>query len=330
MTEKKIHTLLKSIHIKPLTTEEKIRAWDQIRFGMAQSTAAATSKYKQETVSPFKKWAYVAVVFGLTTSSVFAAESSKPGDLLYPVDRAWENVQLTLSPASQQNTLKMNFALERVEEVREILKEVAAQRTATSIKKASLVLTGENNTITTTSISKAQTEEITKPENEDGVLSGVTTTATTTEVIGTTTTNTTLSNDNKKRIETALGTALSYLGDTKEEMVKQGDKEAVSYINFMFDQLNDQIETLPNDTTFNVDLSQSKKTVAFEVVSKDNKTTVQATVPENQNATSTENAKKTEPVSTKKIEIKDNSLNIIGKEIPEKPASSTEATSTND
>jgi hypothetical protein len=325
MTDKKLQTLLKSIHIKPLTAEEKIRAWDQIRFGMAQSTAAITSKYTRETISPFKKWAYVAVVFGLTTSTVFAAESSKPGDLLYPVDRAWENFELSVTPTSQQNTLKKQFALERVEEVRDILKEAGIQRTATSIKKASLVLTSEKGSITNTSISKAVLEEIAKPNIEK--INGTATSEETSTTTATSTEDKTLSNDSKKRIETALGTALSYLGETKEEMLKQGDKESVSYIDFMFEQLNGQIEILPDDVTFNIDLTQSKENVGFEVVSKDNKTIIQATVSKEPKATSTE-TEDTEPVLTKKIEIKDNSLSIVGKNVIEESTGTKPATTT--
>lgn len=331
MTSKKIQTLLKSIHIKPLTTEEKIRVWDQIRFGMALSTEATPQKFKQKTLSPFKKWAYAGIIFGLTTTTVFAADNSRPGDFLFPMNLALENIQLSLTPASQQNSVKMHFALKRVEDVKEILKEVdTQQRTETSIRKATLVLSDEKNTAKNTFISKAPTEEINGQATGTALSSGATKINNAVQIsVGTSTATTTvgqtISDKDKKRIEAALGTALSFLGDTKEEMIKQGDKDSVSYIDFMFKQLNGQIETLPNDVTFNVDLSQSKKTVGFEVVSKDNKTTIEATISKDQNATTTEEIKKTETASTKKIEIKDNSLSIIGKDVSEKSATTSQS-----
>ncbi|MCK5592313.1 MAG: hypothetical protein KAI72_10195, partial [Candidatus Pacebacteria bacterium] len=77
------------------------------------------------------------------------------------------------------------------------------------------------------------------------------------------------------RIELALGTALDFLGDVKEELDEQGNTEAASSIDNLLKDLNSEIETLPENITFEVKLSPGKQKVQFEITSEDDKEVVQ-------------------------------------------------------
>lgn len=66
----------------------------------------------------------LAVVGALGGGTLLAADQSKPGDLLFPIDTALEEVRVALTTSAESKaTLRVQYATERVEEISDLLKE---------------------------------------------------------------------------------------------------------------------------------------------------------------------------------------------------------------
>ncbi len=66
----------------------------------------------------------VILLTGAGTTAV-VADNANPGDVLYGVDRAVENIRLSIAGENSKNELKIKFAEERLEEVRELIEEAS-------------------------------------------------------------------------------------------------------------------------------------------------------------------------------------------------------------
>src|SRR3989344_6902541 len=55
--------------------------------------------------------------------TVIASDSARPGDILFPVDRATEEVQFAFTPGQSKAELKIKFAHERLDELESIVSE---------------------------------------------------------------------------------------------------------------------------------------------------------------------------------------------------------------
>jgi hypothetical protein len=298
-------TILHSIKPVALTPKEQDLAWEHVRTNMTRS---ATSRKAPAYSNIFKKSLALTLIFGITAGTAFAADNAKPGDTLFPIDRALENLQLSIAPVTKQNELKMKFALERVSEVKDVLEEVAVNKTATEIKASdseetpntksvsdtekNTVVVSHTKTITQSTDSQPAANEkdslTTNPEYHKDDKSVATSGVGSTTVVATGTalsvdkmlaleaelqetaselSESDISASDKKRIEVALGTALSFLGDIKSELDDQGNTYAVEYIDLMLEELNQQIEGLPSQVAFEIDLSAQQERVKFEVTS---------------------------------------------------------------
>jgi outer membrane biosynthesis protein TonB len=377
-THNTIQTKLSALQMRPLKPKEADLVWEHIRFNMNRTTPHA----RKTRFSILKRSVAITLIFGLTTGTALAADNAKPGDMLFPVDRAIENVQLSLASENNKDALKVKFALERVTEVKDILKEVSVQQTETSIKIAAIpeeeppieeptvdqepVQVAQEPTQQKVAISKPVTppEEVDQKETEEAVDATPTTDTTEAEtpskeipeVAQTNASGTPaatkvaaassskalvalqkdISDTDKKRIELALGTALSFLGDVKGELSEQGNTDAVAYIDVMLAQINKDIGTLPGEVTFEVHVSAKKERVSFEVTSQDNKPTVNIEVKDDEPATEPEETDlvdditvtetpKSKPAPTEsKLEIKDGEIKIT-KTSPETEVELTES-----
>lgn len=95
----------------------------------------------------FKPYTYIALVLIVllgATGTVAASGSAKPGDLLFPVDRATEEVRLALSSDGQREALQTQFMAERFTELQEIVdEEKVATTSGTGTTVVTLRATGE-------------------------------------------------------------------------------------------------------------------------------------------------------------------------------------------
>lgn len=86
----------------------------------------------------------VVLVVGATltggAATVVAADQAKPGDLLYPVDTAVENVRLALASTEEQITLRQQFAEERLKEVKALVEEKGVDAPGLDVALANLAL----------------------------------------------------------------------------------------------------------------------------------------------------------------------------------------------
>jgi len=348
---------LKKNQVSSLTQQEKNFIWKEVSLSMSVNPKKTSHKIK--TSSIFKKSIAISLIFGMTMGTASAADKAKPGDILFPFDRAIEDVQISIASSEKKDELKVKFALERVDEVKTIFSEISTKSTtkkaeeikdstADEIPKATEIAEIKKSEEIKTQVEEAgkveetievdkkteNSEEETKPLEEIGTVSSSTKEEVSQKEL--TAENSPenneakkpianmseaeISNKDKQRIEVALGTALDFLGDMKGELSEQGNNEAASSIDNLLKDLNSEIETLPENITFEVKLSPSKQKIKFEITSEDNKEAVQITkTPEEE---TTESNKPSDDASEKKeieapketkMEIKDGILKINGK-----------------
>ncbi len=106
-----------------LTEVESTRLLAQVVA--ARSVAKVASPY-QFNIFVFKPMSYLALVLVLLLGAggtVAASGSAKPGDLLFPIDRATEEVRLALASDAQKAALQNQFITERFAELQAILNE---------------------------------------------------------------------------------------------------------------------------------------------------------------------------------------------------------------
>src|SRR3989344_7804678 len=148
---KTIEEKLKNINFTKLTEAESEALWNRISYSITPSPFQLRTKNK--TMIPLIIGAMLFVGVGGTV----AADSSVPGDFLFPVDRAVENMRLAFSGnANAKAELKAKFSRERLQEVKKIVaKEKAArdenrdkpERQATSTKAQGRVEVGVSTAI---------------------------------------------------------------------------------------------------------------------------------------------------------------------------------------
>jgi len=124
--EKKLH----QVRPRGITEDEKAMLWSNIEHSVE---AEGFIKAHKKIAGPFniflniKKIRYVvaAIVTGTLITGSFAtvalADNSRPGDFLFPVELASETLRLRLTSPENRDELSVQFASERLEEVKELL-----------------------------------------------------------------------------------------------------------------------------------------------------------------------------------------------------------------
>jgi len=129
MLPSNIEKYLKNMKPKPLTKKEQNMLWSKIEKDIRPRWGGSFSIFRQRfALATFLTLAIIAT----SGATVLAADSAKPGDLLFPIDIAVEKVQLVISFGEKKNELKIKFSEERVEEARAVLISEPSLSTATS------------------------------------------------------------------------------------------------------------------------------------------------------------------------------------------------------
>ncbi len=101
--------------------------WARLKSWIRRSIGAQPTKRKEGFAMPGLVIAVIAalsLIFGGGALTVQAADAAAPGDWLYPVDLAVENLQLSLtSSPEKQAQLRLAFAQERMQEVQVLLQQ---------------------------------------------------------------------------------------------------------------------------------------------------------------------------------------------------------------
>lgn len=121
--ENNIDKKIQAISIKHLSDDESNQMWERINAEMGRS--APTVGFLSILIhKPMIQIALIfMLLFGGSVATVAAANNAKPGDLLFPLDRAIENVQIKIVPEDKKDELKVKFALERAEEMEDVILE---------------------------------------------------------------------------------------------------------------------------------------------------------------------------------------------------------------
>lgn len=114
---------LKNMSPKPLTPEEKTKAWSFIRQRIALERQKEFSGYRFPLFDIFARrkavaFAAVVILLGSSLATAAAADSAKPGDFLFPLDLASERIRITLASDTKKDELRLKFAQERVNEAK--------------------------------------------------------------------------------------------------------------------------------------------------------------------------------------------------------------------
>ena len=115
-----IEEKLEQLGLKSITEIEKNLLWSKITRGFYAEHAreAVTSAGRRSLLSKVLNFrtalASLLVVSFLTGSTIVATDSAKPGDLLFPVDIAIENVRIIIAVNEKKDELRIKFAGERL------------------------------------------------------------------------------------------------------------------------------------------------------------------------------------------------------------------------
>lgn len=131
-----------------LTRAQKNVLWNRIEADISETEPVPSPfLFSFLTKKPMAPIALLVLLLG-GGGTVAAAESARPGDLLFPVDHAVENLRLALASEDKAERLRSEFAEERLLELREIIDEELA-----AIAAASATSTDDGSADTSTSTS---------------------------------------------------------------------------------------------------------------------------------------------------------------------------------
>lgn len=258
--EKKLH----SVQPRKLSGEERSYLWSIIQDGIAvEKDIDAYKKSNHRGFNPFNifknfkrtRFIVAGIITGALVSGSFAtlayADHSRPGDPLFPLDLATENIRLRIAATDHRDDLQIEFASERLEEVKELLAlagvnfDVVNTESNIESQLALHAATSSGNTATSTTVTSTTTQS-----SDTG-----TTTSTTTENTNTgTNTNTNSSSQNTNvsattvtQTNNAFLIALDYLKDTRATFLANGNDVGVVAIDAFISELTILAEHHVND-----------------------------------------------------------------------------------
>lgn len=125
---KSIKKILESKKRRGITPFEKGMIWQGI---VQEIESCETSPYWMMSLitnNIIKNNMITAMILALvialgTGGTVMASDNARPGDLLFGIDRAVENMRLALASEEDEDSLKVRFAAERIQEVEDIKNE---------------------------------------------------------------------------------------------------------------------------------------------------------------------------------------------------------------
>ncbi len=226
---------LANIRVKRLTAAEKDRQRNYLLTNLPPQQARAKWFLLLNTRAMVQIILAILIVLGGSIATVKAADSAKPGDLLFPLDRAWEEVRIALAPASKKTELELEFAQERVKEV------------------ASLV------------------DELSPSSTSAGSQSGVDSSATPTAKFATPTSAVIPPGEGQKKLERALAVTWQQLLEVKGGL----SKDQQELIQPLLDELAGVLQALPAGSRLKVEVDKGGQEVEIEVKGDDGKRQVE-------------------------------------------------------
>ena len=206
--EKKLKETVKA---NPLTKTEKNVLWAKIE-GQINKKEQSVHKFSIFNMFSQSRLALasllVLILIGSSIVTVVAADSAKPGDILFPIDIAVEKIQLVFSSNKKKDELRIKFAKERVSEVKIIL-SFGMSDSSSNNSNQSTTSTDQNTTST-----DSQNTTSTSPQGSGG-------------------------NSNFQQAETAFVIALEQLEEAKSKLEEKENTIAVAVIDQIISELTD-------------------------------------------------------------------------------------------
>lgn len=226
-----IENRLKHLRARELSEQERNQVWQNIRAGIRNLPLKSNHSLKIFNRKPMFNIALILLLlFGGSIATVSAADNAKPGDILFPVDRAIEDLQLKLSSDEKKTELKLKFARERVEEVEKIVADTENSSDAVADNESAM-----DDSATTT-------EDTTKPSGDRA-------------------------HESDQRVEAAFSTALEFLAGVRQDLDEKGNEEAVNAIDSVIERLDGGIGSLKGSVKLKVENEKDK--YKFELKLKD-------------------------------------------------------------
>jgi len=143
-TNKSIEEQLRNVKFRELSDRESVHAWNKINANLESQPffLFPTLPTKRKIMIPLL---IAALMFASVGGTAAASNSAVPGDTLFGVDRAVENVRLILAGDAKAE-LKVRFAEERLAEVKELIARARAQAAATTTPKSNATSTKATTT----------------------------------------------------------------------------------------------------------------------------------------------------------------------------------------
>lgn len=141
--------ILRSTRPAPLSHEEQVVLWSAI----SKRTTASAQLLRVLGRMQIKKRKLVAVLFAASlfgggVATVYASQRATPEDLLFPIDRSIEQVQLALASQEKKEELRVQFGQERLDEIKQIVeRRVVEQKISPSASSESNIATSSNDEI---------------------------------------------------------------------------------------------------------------------------------------------------------------------------------------
>ncbi len=111
-------------HQPKLSTAEKQAVWQRISPRINEERSVASPYAYFTNLNIWTKTAAAALILVVVTSgTVTVADAAKPGDLLFPLERATERVRLAIASEAKASQLRSDLALERFAELEAIVAE---------------------------------------------------------------------------------------------------------------------------------------------------------------------------------------------------------------
>ncbi|MBX4187165.1 MAG: hypothetical protein KW802_02835 [Candidatus Doudnabacteria bacterium] len=127
INEQQIEKILKSIARTAVPDFDLSRVRNQILDRLALPEATESGIWNKLTAfAPYFRLgggilASLLIVVSLTLGTAVAALDSAPGSAIYPLKKIVENIELRLAPSDQKTNLQLKFAVNRADELQEVL-----------------------------------------------------------------------------------------------------------------------------------------------------------------------------------------------------------------
>ncbi len=236
---KNTEEILRRTRPQKLSSKESSAMWSKVEHSMlagkSPSQIRMASIIKRFVLTPLLALSL------LGGGTIALADSSRPGDFLFPIDEFAEQVQIALSKTDRRAELRIRFAEERFEEAQDILADYASSvgisiellPTTITESSATSTATSTDSTSGNTSDSENNTSHSTNSTSDNSNNSSTSNSS----AYAAERQNTAISSTKNEDTINNLSQVLSYLEETRIKLIAEGSDYAVPAIDRIISDL---------------------------------------------------------------------------------------------